>query len=117
MSVRITDNSNRIKIDNARGISLAIRFALDDIDRRAFPKTPKKQGELRKNIKKSVTGNRGRIKWQSAYAQYQERGRRRDGTHIVRNYTSGGTGKRFAETAVEQVDRNRLSYFRKAKVL
>lgn len=37
------------------------------------------------------------------YAAYQERGMRLDGSHVVRNYTTPGTGKRYLQTAAESV--------------
>lgn len=35
------------------------------------------------------------------YAAYQERGMRFDGSHVVRNYTTPGTGSRYLQTAAE----------------
>lgn len=97
MSVRITNNHPKIKASSSSALNLALRMTLDDIDRLAFPKTPKDQGELRKNLKKSVVGHTGTIQWQSRYAVYQERGY---GSGPIRNYTTPGTGPHFAENAV-----------------
>lgn len=35
------------------------------------------------------------------YAAYQERGMRFDGSHVVRNYTTPGTGSRYLQNAAE----------------
>lgn len=37
------------------------------------------------------------------YAAYQERGMRADGTHVVVNYTTPGTGSRYLRNAAESV--------------
>lgn len=37
------------------------------------------------------------------YAAYQERGMRADGTHVVRNYTTPGTGKLYLYNAADGV--------------
>lgn len=43
------------------------------------------------------------LEWDVPYAQYQERGMRWDGTHVVKHYTEPGTGAHFAENAVKKV--------------
>lgn len=37
--------------------------------------------------------------WDNAYAGYQWFGARADGTHVVKNYTTGGTGKAWVDEA------------------
>lgn len=115
MSVRITDNTVRIKIDNTRGASLAIRYMLDAIDATASPRTPKEFGVLRRSVQKRVTGLKGEIQWPQKYAQAQEAGVIR-GTR-VKNYSTPGTGAHFAESAVRKVVQNADSYFRKARAI
>lgn len=115
MSVRVTDNTPRIKIDTVRGANLALRFALDDIDRLAKPNTPKDKGNLRNDLLKQVSGLRGKIEWRKRYAAVQERGEIRG--RKIRNYTTAGTGPHFAENAVKTVTRNFEKYLRKAKLL
>lgn len=100
MGVKVTDNHPLIKIKHDRGVNLSLRMAMDDIDREAFSKTPKDKGELRKNLKKQVSGKRGTIEWTSNYAAYQERGY---SSGPIRNYTTSGTGAHFAENAVRKV--------------
>lgn len=114
MSVKITDNHPKIALDMSRAVNLALRYALDDVDRIAFPKTPKDRGELRKNLSKQVVGGRGTIVWKSGYAVYQERGY---SSGKIRRYTTPGTGAHFAFNAVKQVDANKESYLRKARAL
>lgn len=52
---------------------------------------PKDQKNLRDNVsitKKSIT-------YESDYASYQYYGKRKDGSHVVKNYTTAGTGPRW----------------------
>lgn len=112
MSVRVVDNTPQVLAKVRRGVNLALRFALDDVDREAFRKTPKLSGELRKNLRKAVSGNRARITWASDYAWYQERGFT---SGPVRRYTTPGTGAHFAQNAVKTViSRGFRNYLRKA---
>jgi len=97
MSVTIKDNTPLILAKNNQAVNLALRLTMDGIDKSAFPKTPKDRGELRKNIRKSVSAKKGRIEWSSRYAQYQERGY---SSGPIRHYTTPGTGAHFAENAV-----------------
>ena len=62
-----------------------------------------KSSQLRRDVSKFVTTETytGTIIWQVPYASYQERGSRADGTHVVRHYTTPGTGKDFAKNAVK----------------
>lgn len=49
---------------------------------------PNDEGNLRLNV--SLTNNT--ITYESPYAHYQYIGMREDGTHVVKNYTTPGTG-------------------------
>lgn len=113
MSVKVIDNTAKLlaKI-NSKG-SLAVRRALDDIERESRPKTPLGETSfLRNNVRKQTLGTKGRIVWNTDYAQYQERGKRRDGSRVVKNYSTGGTGKGFAKNAVTKVVKDRNKYLK-----
>lgn len=56
-----------------------------------------------------------RVEIDKAYAAFQERGMRRDGSHVVRHYTTAGTGKGFFKRAIDGVVKNRNSYIAEAK--
>lgn len=101
MPVKIIDNTSKIIGDSKVNGSIFLRTMADEIDKIARPNTPKLFGDLRNNIIKSILGLSGKIKWAQVYASYQERGRRADGSHVVRKYTSGG-GAHFAENAVNE---------------
>lgn len=49
-------------------------------------------------IEKTSSGERDLV-WSSVYAGYQWYGMRVDGTHVVENYTTPGTGKAWVDTA------------------
>ena len=53
---------------------------------------------------KVVQGENGAfyLVWDTVYALYQWFGVRADGTHVVKNYTTAGTGKQWVETAKGQ---------------
>lgn len=110
MSVKYTDNTAKINTDTVKGVNLAIRFMLDAIDKNAFYNTPKRLGNLRRDITKTVLGHQGTIVWGKKYAIYQE-------TKQYANYTTPGTGPHYAENAVKKVADDAESYFKKARVL
>ena len=60
--------------------------------------------QLRRNVTKTVVPGTytGTIIWRQPYSSYQERGSRADGSHVVRNYTTPGTGKDFAKNSVKE---------------
>lgn len=68
-------------------------FLLDTAYRRMDKYVPMRDGNLRKNT--MVTANA--IYYLSPYAEYQYRGRRKDGSHVVRKYTTPGTGHHWDE--------------------
>lgn len=115
MPVQVTDNSTRIIADLTRKSNVALRFAVDRIDKTANPKTPKKEGFLRRDVLKQVLGLSGTIIWPKKYAQAQEAGVIRG--HRVRNYTTAGTGPHFAENAVAQVVKTIAVDFKKAGLI
>lgn len=61
------------------------------------------------------TNNQHRVEINKEYAEYQERGARRDGTHVVKNYTTSGTSSGFFRRAIEMVWKNQLSYVTEAR--
>lgn len=91
-----------------------MRQMIEDIHRVSRPKTPMLTGDLRKDVKKTISklGNtvRGTIEWARPYAWYQERGYT---SGPVRNYTTPGTGKHFAAKSVKQVTSSSKKYFGK----
>lgn len=85
-----------------------------DVKRDSLRQTPLKSHQLRASIKLSSQGTTQRIKWDQPYAQYQERGMRHDGTHVVRHYTTAGTGPGFAKNAIKRSLKKMPSYYAQA---
>lgn len=113
MSVTVIDHGPKLIAKSQTNGSMAIRRALQDVLRESRSKTPLAETSfLRNNTRLQVLGLRGKLVWSAAYAQYQERGRRRDGSHVVKHYTTGGTGKHFAYNAIRKIDSNRGKYLR-----
>ena len=107
MSVKFQSNTPKIISDTTIRVGLALRYALDDIDDIANPKTPKRKGNLRRDTLKQVLGKRGTIMWKKEYAIYQEEKQ-------FKNYTTPGTGPHFAENAVKKVANKSKEYFKRA---
>jgi hypothetical protein len=75
---------------------------------------PKDEGNLRIIVSMDINGNK--ITYQSPYARYQYHGMREDGTHVVKNYTTPGTGpywdKRMWSAEKDKVIRETQKYLR-----
>lgn len=115
MSAKYTDNTARVLTDIKQAASLGLRFMLDDIDRTANPKTPKRDGPLRNDVLKKVLGLTGEIVWPKKYAAAQEVGTTRG--FPIKNYTTPGTGAHFAENAVREVTKRADKHLRKARLI
>lgn len=104
MPVTIQHNEEYIRQLTTQRISLANRLIIEDIHRTSLHNTPMLSSQLRRNVTKTVVPETytGTIIWKVPYASYQERGSRADGTHVVKNYTTSGTGKDFAKNAVKK---------------
>lgn len=113
MSYRENDNVPTILSEHNNKVSLALRFALEDIHRSSTAITPRLTGHLRADVKKSVIGKKGSIRWGKKYAAYQERGYT---SGPVKKYTTPGTGAHFAEKSVKEVAKEFNKYIKKASL-
>lgn len=102
MSVKYTDFTGNIISQTRIKSNIFLRTLCDRVVQISEPKTPRRLGNLRRDVLRQVLGLRGVIDWRKKYAQYQERGMRADGTRRVRKYTTSGTGPHFAENAIRQ---------------
>lgn len=129
MSVKITDHTPTILTNSERVKNLAVRFGLDAVEKYARPKTPfsgavKSRGgksltgggHLRVDVVKQVIGGKGKIIWGKHYAAAQEKGIV-GGKYKVRNYTTPGTGPKYAENAIKKVDKERDIYIKRAAAI
>ena len=104
MSVKVEHRENNIITALKFKVAIANRLIIEDIHRTSLPNTPMLSSQLRRNVTKTVVPETytGTIIWKVPYASYQERGMRADGTHVIKNYTTPGTGKDFAKNAVKE---------------
>lgn len=65
-------------------------------------KIPMEEGSLRASGRVESDAEGVFLSWTGVYAAYQWYGMRIDGTHVVRNYTTSGTGKLWVEEARAQ---------------
>ena len=110
MSVKVTNNTPALIAVRQNKVALAIRLMLEATHQTANPKTPKKYGRLRSDVRKQVQGTSGTIIWDKNYALFQEAGITHGTT--MRNYTTAGTGPHFAANAVLKVVRNAHAIFK-----
>lgn len=72
-------------------------------------------GHMKSEARHFRNGNGGwRVEVDKAYAAYQERGMRADGSHIVRNYSTPGTNKGWFKRAIDGVVKNKTRYVKEA---
>lgn len=115
MSVKIEHRENNIITALKFKVAIANRLIIEDIHRTSLLKTPMKNSYLRRDVEKTVVPETytGTIIWKVPYASYQERGSRADGSHVVKNYTTPGTGKDFAKNAVKKTLSDVSKFYKK----
>lgn len=90
----------------------AMRRMSADLVTEAKMTVPMKDGQLISSINyKKIDVCHYEVEANAAYALYQERGMREDGSHVVRKYTTGGTRKGFMKSGAKEVVKNIKSYF------
>lgn len=94
--MQIKDNTGQINGSLQQKASIFLRTMADELVSISKPKTPKKSGRLRMDILKQVLGLKGKVVWGKGYAIYQE-------TKQFRNYTTPGTGPKFAEKSAKEL--------------
>ena len=127
VGMKFTDNSKKItaQVDEANNMALAHMA----IDIEIFAKThvpvsnTKASGNRRGgggHLQSSITHRKLKslhyeVTANKEYAEYQERGMRRDGTHRVKKYSTAGTGKGYFKRGIEMVKGRSVNYFKEAK--
>jgi hypothetical protein len=109
----IEDYTPAVKQEIEQKASIFLRLMADEIVKISEPLTPMsgknnkvkrsikgQRGSLRRNVVKRVNGLKGRITWEMNYAAAQEAGTTRG--YPIKNYTTPGTGSKFAERGVEK---------------
>lgn len=115
MPLKYIDNTIKVKIDLNNKVPIFMRFFLEEVHKQADPITPKKLGRLRQGVRKTVTGNNGKIEWIKEYAAAQEVGTTRG--YPIQNYSTAGTGKNYAQRGVVKALKNSDDVLRKARII
>lgn len=115
-SVEMNLNLDLITAKMQNNIGVGVRRILEDIHREANDITPYKDNGLRSSVtKQMLDNNHGYISWNVPYAAAQEQGGRTDprtGKYIeFQNYTTLGTGKEYAKTALDRVMKKPLATY------
>jgi len=121
MGIRVENRTPQV-ISTIKNRAVYTLFSFgNDVKKESLPKTPLKYNNLRKSVNvksnQTSTGAKCEITWEQPYAAYQERGMRYDGTHVVRHYTTPGTGPWFAKNAVNSQMRKMQSHLDRAALL
>lgn len=100
------------KVTIFRPVLNAINFKLDQelgrkaalVEIKAKARVPVDKGLLQSSgSHRRLRFGRFRVEFTKEYAAYQERGMRRDGTHVVKSYTTPGTGRDYLKRAAAEV--------------
>lgn len=92
----------------------AFRETSRDILIKAKTRAPFLKGGLRADsIAKRLSKLKWRVSFNKEYAGYQEFGQRRDGSHKVRNYSTGGTGAHYLEKSGDEAVQSLKSNIKK----
>lgn len=96
MGIKITDRTELFIKKNDDNIDIVLNSMAIDIERLAKVVVPFGTGQLRASIQHYRKAPKSYfIIANKEYAAYQERGKRRDGSRIVRRYSKSGTGKEY----------------------
>lgn len=108
--------SKRMLFDknNAAFKDMLMGYMAMDIEIFAKNRVPVKHGLLSASIR-HFRGSKGlyRVEANKEYAAYQEAGMAKDGTRIVKNYTTPGTGPHWFQGAIDKVWQDKESYVSK----
>ena len=102
-SVRIDSNATAAAAVINQNLSSAVGAMANAILQTSKMVTPMKSGRLRYSGQVTGYGLEREISYNTPYAAYQERGMRLDGTHVVRRYTTPGTGSHYLEKTAEAI--------------
>lgn len=115
MGLKITNKIKQFIIQNERALDIGLDNMSKDIEVLGKMRVPYKEGDLMDEIKAKRVGRlRYKVVVDKEYAAYQERGKRKDGSRVVRKYTTPSTGKNFLSKSGDQVGGKASDYFKQA---
>jgi hypothetical protein len=113
--MRIKDNTQNFIEKNSAMLDRMLERMAKDVLNLTKVKIPYKSGNLQGLItQKRLNLLHHQVRIDESYAAYQERGRRYDGSRIVKKYTTPGTGKDFMKKAGQSVARQFVQYMKQA---
>lgn len=116
--MKVVNNMPRFYRSNTEMMGGALSRMGRDIINISKIRVPFREGDLMKSAEDvKVSALHHKVLYNEEYAGYQERGKRKDGSRKVRNYSTPGTGKDFLKGAGKQVKQNVLNYFKQAASL
>lgn len=112
---KVTNRLPQFHIALTATMATAMQRMAKDVLQQAKTRVPIGRGDLSSAGRALVvTKLHHQVRFDSVYAAYQERGRRKDGSHVVKNYSTPATGKDFLKGAGEKVSKNTLQYLQQA---
>lgn len=118
-STKVVNKMPQFNNANEKAMEMALARMRNDIFVLSQFKVPQKDGTLRGSGEQKRMGRlHHRISYgengAQDYASYQHRGMRRDGSHIVRRYTTAGTQKNYLSESGRLISSKVSSYFKRA---
>lgn len=118
MRHRVDDKMDKFISKNDLLMDNALNRMARDIRQVALSTVPYKDGDL---FNSAEDTKKAKLKYwvifNTEYAAYQERGQRKDGSRIVRRYTTPGTGRDYLKNGGRQIAKDSLNYFKQAAQL
>lgn len=117
-TVRVDNKINVFTRMNEQAMERALARMRNDIFVLSQFKVPQKDGELRSSGEQKQMGRlHHRVQYgekgAQEYAAYQHRGRRLDGSHVVKRYTTAGTQKNYLSDSGKIIASKASSYFKR----
>lgn len=122
-TVEEKDNTSQVLVQSDIAADMALAHMAQDVEIMAKQHVPvsntKASGNRRGgggHLQSSIRHRKGGrlvyfVEADKIYAAYQERGMRKDGTHVVRRYSTPGTGKNWFQNAIAKAEKDRDKYF------
>lgn len=114
----IKDNTEDFLRKNEATVDNALARMARDIKQIAQSTVPYRDGDLFNSARdEKLSTLQYQVIFDKEYAAYQERGMRKDGSHVIRKYTTPSTGAGFLDKAGTKVTRDGIEYLKQAASL
>ena len=102
VKIKINTNSTAVKVKVDQGIKMMKIAVVEQLLNYSLPFVPKADNTLRDSGFAHSIPEKGLAIWDTPYAKYQWYGMWEDGSHVVKNYTTPGTGTMWADKAAKK---------------